>query len=147
MQCRDICHRNFLRSFKEKCVSYLKKEIKNLCKDYGIVMPNYIQPVQLGKASCWWWTGWSLHYHSLIRNSDGGWNVPYTNWNGSDWNRNANRLDNTWNQNYRVVLLVTFYFFQTVRRLFPNRFGSAFLLGFSSHITSVQFLPFLGRSH
>lgn len=48
---------------------------------------------------------------SLVRNSNGHWNVPYASWNGGKWNRNGNWLDNDWNANYRVVLLVTFYCF------------------------------------
>ena len=46
-----------------------------------------------------------------LRNSNGHWNVPYLNWTGTKWNRNANRLDNDWNSNYRVVLLVTLFRF------------------------------------
>ena len=42
-----------------------------------------------------------------LRDKDGNWNVPYANWNGSKWNRNANWLTNDWNSNYRVVLLDT----------------------------------------
>ena len=58
-----------------------------------------------------------LHIYSLVRNSDGDWNVPYAIWNGSKWNRNANWLSNRWNSDYRVVLLVTFYLFPLVRCL------------------------------
>ena len=42
-----------------------------------------------------------------LRDKDDNWNVPYANWNGSKWNRNANWLTNEWNSNYRVVLLDT----------------------------------------
>lgn len=45
----------------------------------------------------------------MLRNANGNWNVPYANWNGSKFNRNANWLDNDWNSNYRVVLLVTLF--------------------------------------
>ena len=104
-------------------------------------MPNYIQPGQLGRASCRQWSGWSLHYCSLVRNSDGHWNVPYANWNGSDWNCNANWLDNSWDADYRIVLLVTFCLFPTVRFV-PNRFGFVSPLDFSSHKEADQPPPF-----
>jgi len=52
-----------------------------------------------------WWA--SL----ILRNSDGDAKVPYANWNGTEFNRNANRLDNDWNSNYRVALLVTVLIF------------------------------------
>lgn len=49
-----------------------------------------------------------------LRNSNGHWNVPYVNWDGDKWNRNANWLDNDWNSNYRVVLLVTLSCFSSL---------------------------------
>ena len=42
---------------------------------------------------------------SLVRNSDGNWNVPYARWNGFKWRRYTNWLGYDWNSNYRVVLL------------------------------------------
>lgn len=42
-------------------------------------------------------------------NSNGNWNVPYANWNGGKFNRNANWLENEWNSNNRVLLLVTLF--------------------------------------
>ncbi len=41
-----------------------------------------------------------------FRNANGNWNVPYTNWNGAKFNRNGNWLNNDWNSNYRVVLVL-----------------------------------------
>jgi hypothetical protein len=49
--------------------------------------------------------------YDILRNRNGNWYVPNSNWNGSSFNRNANWLDNTWNSNYRVVLLVTVSYF------------------------------------
>jgi len=46
-----------------------------------------------------------FNFGSLIRLSDGGWRVPCTHWSGSGWHRHADRLDDAWDQSYRVVLL------------------------------------------
>ena len=42
---------------------------------------------------------------SSFGNSDGNVNVPIANWNGSEWNRNGNYVENGWDDNERVVLL------------------------------------------
>lgn len=42
---------------------------------------------------------------SVLRRREGYWNVPYTNWLGSEWNRSADWLTNDWGSNCRVVLL------------------------------------------
>jgi len=47
--------------------------------------------------------------------NDGNWNVPYSNWNDDKFNRNANWLENEWNSNNRVVLLVTLFCFHPER--------------------------------
>ena len=49
---------------------------------------------------------WTEADTKRLRNQDGNWYVPYTNWDGDQFNRNANWLSNDWNSNYRVVLLV-----------------------------------------
>ena len=50
-------------------------------------------------------------FGSLVRAAGGHWEVPSANWNGGAWHRNANRLDNEWTGEYRVVLLVTWLWF------------------------------------
>ncbi len=62
-----------------------------------------------------------------LRDKDGNWNVPYANWNGSKWNRNANWLTNDWNGNYRVVLLDTLLRFPPNGRRWCGPFGGSFL--------------------
>lgn len=57
----------------------------------------------------------------MLRDKDGHWNVPNVNWNGDEFNRNANWLDNDWNGNERVVLLATQKMF--FRLLFFRRFS------------------------
>lgn len=44
-------------------------------------------------------------YTSVLGNSDGNVNVPYGNWNGDEWNRNNDWVENDWNGNERVLLL------------------------------------------
>jgi len=46
-----------------------------------------------------------FNFGSLVRNSGGRWSVPYAGWDGSEWGRDTNRLDNKWDSYYRVVLL------------------------------------------
>jgi len=46
-----------------------------------------------------------FNFGSLVRNSDGHWDVPYAFWDGSDWSRNARWLGHDWNAGCRVVLL------------------------------------------
>ena len=53
------------------------------------------------------WALIQMMSRAKLRDKDGNWNVPYANWNGTKWNRNANWLTNDWNSNYRVVLLDT----------------------------------------
>ena len=48
-----------------------------------------------------------FYFGSLIRPSDGYWNVPYASWRGSLWYRYRDRLDYSWDSDYRVVLLET----------------------------------------
>lgn len=43
----------------------------------------------------------------MLRDRSGHWSTPNVNWNGDEFNRNANWLDNDWNGNDRVVLLAT----------------------------------------
>ena len=54
-----------------------------------------------------------FYFGSIVRYQDGYWYVPYSNWDTSSFNRNANWLDNTWISYYRVVLLVTPSYFPT----------------------------------
>jgi hypothetical protein len=46
-----------------------------------------------------------FNFGSLVRRSDGHWNVPCARWYVSEWNRYANWLDNGWDSSCRVVLL------------------------------------------
>ena len=88
---------------------WTKKQYQVCVESQGIKMPNNIQSEQLDYRSCRQWN--RMAFGTFVRNSDGNANVPYVNWNGSEWNRNANWLDNDWNSNYRVVLLATIYCF------------------------------------
>ena len=54
-----------------------------------------------------------MAFCTILRNRNGNWYVPYSNWNGSRFNRNANWLSNDWNSNYRVVLLDTISCFRS----------------------------------
>ena len=83
-----------------------------------------------------------------LRNLDGHWCVPSVDWNSSGWNRNANWLDNDWDSNYRVVLLVILFISS------PDNFGEVLFkfiflfywtccflgIDFSSHKAFGQFL-------
>ena len=42
---------------------------------------------------------------SVLRDEDGGWDVPYAGWDGSEWSRRAGWLTDGWNSHCRVVLL------------------------------------------
>jgi|GEM_PF-2039861 len=44
-------------------------------------------------------------FGSVLRDSNGHWNVPYAIWDGSKWNRHARWLDGSWLSDCRVVLL------------------------------------------
>ena len=44
-------------------------------------------------------------FGSTLRHSRGHWSVPCVSWGGSEWSRDARWLDNSWNSDYRVVLL------------------------------------------
>jgi len=46
-----------------------------------------------------------FNFGSLVRNSDGHFNVPCESWSGSEWNRNGYWLDDRWSAGDRVVLL------------------------------------------
>ena len=46
-------------------------------------------------------------FGSLLRDSDGSWNVPCTRWGGSQWSRNGVSGGLEWLSSYRVVLLET----------------------------------------
>ncbi|MFA6227269.1 MAG: hypothetical protein WC631_02245 [Candidatus Paceibacterota bacterium] len=46
-----------------------------------------------------------FNFGSLVRYSGGYWGVPCADWGGSDWDRDARWLGNSWAAEYRVVLL------------------------------------------
>lgn len=48
---------------------------------------------------------WYYFFGSQLRDRYGGWDVPYFDWDGDEWNRSASWLSGTWNSDYRVVLL------------------------------------------
>lgn len=75
---------------------------------------------------------------AMLRDKDGNWNVPYSNWNGSKWNRNANWLTNDWNSNYRVVLLDTLSRFPPNGSRWCGTFGGSFL---TANLPSIQHAP------
>jgi hypothetical protein len=82
---------------------------------------------------------------AILRNRDGSWNVPYANWNGSKWNRNANWLTNDWDSNYRVVLLDTHLGSPPSVSRYCGTLGGSFL---GAYLPSVQHAPYflgLGR--
>ena len=46
-----------------------------------------------------------FHFGSLIRHSNGYWNVPYAHWVGGQWSRRGNWLGDDWRAGCRVVLV------------------------------------------
>ena len=48
---------------------------------------------------------WFYFPGSLVCLSGGDWSVPCAHWHGSGWNRSARWLSNSWNADYRIVLL------------------------------------------
>lgn len=79
-------------------------------------------------------------FRVILRDQNGNTNVPYVNWNGDKLKRNANWLDNKWNENDRVLLLDTFIF---LRQEFILAFFVDFLQAdFSNHIEFYLFLLF-----
>jgi len=120
----------FLIRFSATC--FLKKQEKVCVKCQGIMMPNKNERFYLFEK---------VAFHNILRNSNGNWNVPCVNWNGSEFNRNANWLDNEWNSNNRVVLVVTLSYCHSVGSAghFP-RDGFLSMPDFSSHRASAQLL-------
>lgn len=60
-------------------------------------------------------------FRMMLRNRDGNANVPNAKWDGGRFDRNANWLDNDWDSNDRVVLLVNLLNFRSA--LYYSRGG------------------------
>jgi MoxR-like ATPase len=85
---------NFSDKYKIPGIEYWKFMIENPDK-----VPNDPNGINLKDGNYY------FNFGSLVRYSDGRFYVPFVNWGGSVWNRNAGRLDSSWNAYCRVVLL------------------------------------------
>jgi len=92
--------------------------IKNEDTWYEVLRHCYVGFVSTSPVVVKWWYRWHLIHFS---DSDGNLYVRYLIWDGRQWNRNYNWLNNDWNEHNPSASLATFF-------VSPLSFGSGVLL-------------------